>query len=68
MTGRAVKLLLDHTTSKEVSDYSLCTASTKVCYAFLSSEEEDDIGDNIGREDNRDSDEGLRRPVRGSRT
>jgi hypothetical protein len=59
MTSRAIKLLLDHTNSKEVSDYSLCTASTKVCYTFLSSEEEDNISNNINREENGDSNEGL---------
>jgi hypothetical protein len=59
MTGGAVKLLLDHTNSKEVSDCSLHAASTKVHYAFPSSEEEDDISNNVDREDDGDSDECL---------
>jgi hypothetical protein len=60
MTGGAVKLLLDCATSKEVSDCSLRAASAKVHCTFPSSEEEDDISDNVDGEDDGDSDEGPR--------
>jgi hypothetical protein len=56
MTSRAVRLLLDCATSREVSDRSLCTASAKVCHTFPSSEE-DDGDDDV----NEDSEEGPRR-------